>query len=279
MHTRLESQSIFDEDLKKISADGESPAASVSRATAKPFKPRESLMGASLLQDHMRHAVDPDPRSRRRWERKMVIRHVTRALDVRGRETREEKLKRTERQALSKSGWLATSTKKLMYLARQISGKTLEEARTQMKFSKKKFAKEVLFELNLVRDKAIVERGMGLGKVNGEFVPGKTEKKTIRDHRHGKWVTIDDPTRMYVHEAWVDRAPWRGKRANYRARGRTDVIQMPQASKSGPRKFHFQGLTHFHSHHNPSQGGENAVTGVRRKEGQGVSARTLDPSS
>ncbi|KAF3760995.1 hypothetical protein M406DRAFT_358434 [Cryphonectria parasitica EP155] len=99
-----------------------------------------------------------------------------------------------------------------------------------MKFSKKKFAKEVLYELELARDKAVVERGMGLGKVSGEFVPGETEKKTVRDERHGKWVDIVDPTRMYVHEAWVNRGPWRGKRPNYRARGRTDIIKMPQAS-------------------------------------------------
>lgn len=236
MATKLESASIFDEDLKNISTEEEehdrtkAETAAAAAALAKK-KANQSLMGASLISDHVRHAVDPDPRSRRRWERKMVIRHVNRCLDVRGRETKEERIKRTEREVLSKSTWLATSTKKLMYLARQISGKTLEEARTQMKFSKKKFAREVLFELDLARDKGVVERGMGLGKVTGEFVPGETEKKTIRDHRHGKWVDIIDPTRLYVHEAWVNRGPWRGKRPSFRARGRVDLIQMPQASK------------------------------------------------
>ncbi|KUI55479.1 54S ribosomal protein L22, mitochondrial [Cytospora mali] len=191
---------------------------------------RESFMGASMIRDHMRHAVDPDPLGRMRWERRMVVRELTRKLDPRGRETRAERIKRTEREALSKSPWLATSTKKLVHLAHQISGKTLEEARTQMKFSKKKFAREVLYELDFARDKAVVERGMGLGKVNGEFKLGETETKTVKDYRHGKWVEVDDPTRMYVSEAWVNRGPWRGKKPNYRARGRVDLIQMPQAS-------------------------------------------------
>lgn len=229
--TVMESQSIFDEDLKqmpqkKVGETGQMQAAEI--------KKHQTVMGASLMAAHVRHAVDPDPKSRRRWERKMVIRNVTRALDVRGKETREERIKRTEREVLSKSTWLATSTKKLVHLARQVSGKSLEDARIQMKFSKKKYAKEVLYELDLARDKAIVERGMGLGKVNGEFVPGETEPKKVRDVRHGKWVEIDDPTRLYVHEAWVNRGPWRGKKPNYRARGRTDLIHMPQASKLAP---------------------------------------------
>lgn len=235
MATRLESQSIFDQDLKNIPAeeeeDDDDDLEGRAAAAGKP-KTRESVMGASLVADHMRHAVDPDPRSRRRWERKMVIRHVTRCLDAKGRETKEERIKRTEREVLSRSSWLPTSYKKLMYLARQISGKTYEEAKTQMQFSQKKFAKEVLYELDLARDRGVVERGMGLGKANGEYVPGKTEKQSIRDHRHGKWVDITDPTRLYVHEAWVNRGPWRGKKPSYRARGRIDIIQMPQASKS-----------------------------------------------
>lgn len=232
--TVMESQSIFDEDLKNIaSQETDEEGRVIPSENANAIKKLDSVMGASLLAAHVRHAVDPDPKSRRRWERKMVIRNVTRALDVRGKETREERLKRTEREVLSKSTWLATSTKKLVHLARQVSGKTLEDARIQMKFSKKKYAKEVLYELDLARDRAVVERGMGLGKVNGEFVPGETEPQKVRDVRHGKWVEIEDPTRLYVHEAWVNRGPWRGKKPSYRARGRTDLIQMPQASESG----------------------------------------------
>ncbi|KAJ4396349.1 39S ribosomal protein L22, mitochondrial [Gnomoniopsis smithogilvyi] len=227
--TVMESQSIFDDDLKKAPERVMEEQTQVQHAEVKKH---QTVMGASLLSSHVRHAVDPDPKSRRRWERKMVIRNVTRALAVKGKETREERIKRTERELLSRSSWLATSTKKLVHLARQVSGKSLEDARIQMKFSKKKFAKEVLYELDLARDKAVVERGMGLGKINGEFVPGETEPKKIRDVRHGKWVEIDDPTRLYVHEAWVNRGPWRGKKPSYRARGRTDLIHMPQASIS-----------------------------------------------
>lgn len=235
--TRLESASIFDDELKATDGGDDAgaqggPAADSEGKGQRAIGSRESVMGASLLRDHMRHAIDPDPQSRMRWERRMVARQVARRLDARGRETRDERIRRTEREATSRSAWLATSTKKLVHLAHQISGKTLEEARTQMKFSKKKFAREVLYELDLARDKAIVERGMGLGKSNGEFVPGTTEKRTVKDFRHGKFVEIDDPSRIYVSEAWVNRGPWRGKKPNYRARGRVDLIQMPQASKS-----------------------------------------------
>lgn len=233
--TRLESNSIFDDELKAAAAaeDEGYPAGPIDQSGRGQNKSgaRESFMGASLIRDHMRHAINPDPLGTMRWERRMVVRELTRKLDPKGKETRAERIKRTEREALSKSPWLATSTKKLVHLAHQISGKTLEEARTQMKFSKKKFAREVLYELDLARDKAVVERGMGLGKVNGEFKQGETEAKTVKDFRHGKWVDVEDPTRMYVHEAWVNRGPWRGKKPNYRARGRVDLLQMPQASK------------------------------------------------
>lgn len=235
--TRLESQSIFDDELK-ASGDGGGDGAGAGRGPVdatgtgrNASGSRETVMGASLIRSHMRHAIDPDPQNRMRWERRMVARQVARKLDARGRETRDERIRRTERQATSRSDWLATSTKKLVHLAHQISGKTLEEARTQMKFSKKKFAREVLYELELARDRAVVERGMGLGKAAGEFVPGTTEKRTVKDFRHGKFVEIDDPSRIYVSEAWVNRGPWRGKKPNYRARGRVDLIQMPQASK------------------------------------------------
>lgn len=230
--TRLESRSIFDDELKAAdNEEGQRGPVDKQGKGQNTTGSRESVMGASLLHDHMRNAIDPDPQSRMRWERRMVTRQVVRRLDARGRETRDERIRRTEREATSRSPWLATSTKKLVHLAHQISGKTLEEARTQMKFSKKKFAREVLYELELARDKAVVERGMGLGKSTGEFVPGTTEKRTVKDFRHGKFVEIEDPSRIYISEAWVNRGPWRGKKPNYRARGRVDLIQMPQASK------------------------------------------------
>lgn len=243
MAAPLNSQSIFGEEMEKVAnRTAEEVAADEQKrqkkkkeeemreAAAKDKTPK-SLMGASLMNDHLRSVVDPDPRSRLRWERKMVIRHVTRALDVKGGETKQERIKRTERELLSKSPWIATSYKKLMYLARQISGKTLGEARLQMKMSRKKHAAEVLYQLDLARDTAIVERGMGLGRHNGEYVPGETEKKRIKDHRQGKFIDVVDPTRMYIDEAWVNRGRWRGIKPSFRARGRVDLIKMPQASK------------------------------------------------
>lgn len=247
MAAPLDSHSIFEEELDEIkdmtSEEREQAAkkAAVEKAEEAAKAKKEgvptSTMGASLIGQHIRSVVDPDPRSRLRWERKMVIRHVTRALDVKGGETKTERIKRTEREIVSKSPWIATSYKKLGYLARQIVGKTLYEAKTQMKFSQKKHAAEVLYQLDLARDTAMVERGMGLGKHNGEYDAEDAERKRIRDHRNRKWVDVKDPTRMYVDEAWVNRGPWRGKRPNYRARGRVDIIQMPQASKS-MAKFH-----------------------------------------
>jgi Ribosomal protein L22p/L17e len=82
-------------------------------------------------------ATDPDPASRVRWHRRKVIQLVRR----RGVLTPQERIKMTERELLHKSDWMMTSTKKLTMLARQISGKTLDDAITQMQWSKKKMAR------------------------------------------------------------------------------------------------------------------------------------------
>lgn len=284
----LEAESIFGEEVEKVSGMTEKEAAAAQKRAAYSKKTEskipKSIMGASLVKQHIRNVLDPDPRSRLRWERKMVIRHVTRALDFRGGETKQERIKRTERELLSKSPWISTSYKKLGMLARQIAGKTLGEAKLQMKMSRKKHAAEVLYQLDLAHDTAMVERGMGLGRFNGEYEPEKAEKKRIRDYRNGKWVDIQDPTRMYVDEVWVNRGPWRGKRPNYRARGRVDIIQMPQASKL---RIDYslvselvllcilvlisELLRYFH----PSQGRKNTITTGRGQEGEGGKEGTL----
>jgi ribosomal protein L22 len=87
--------------------------------------------------------LDPRPSVREGWQRRMIIRSIRR----RGRLTRTETLLRTERSSLSKSHFFKTSVKKLMMLARQIAGKDLDEAMLQMRFSKKKAAREVLAHL------------------------------------------------------------------------------------------------------------------------------------
>ena len=110
----------------------------------------------------MSAALDPKPLSRKRWQRKMVIRDIR----GRGRLNKTEKILRTERQDLSKSPWIKTSVKKLFPLARQIAGKPLHEAMVQMRFSRKKAAADVLKHLEFARDQAVAVKGMGLGRVN-----------------------------------------------------------------------------------------------------------------
>lgn len=102
--------------------------------------------------------LDPNPNGRARWQRKMVIRSVRRA----GRLTREMQIARAERSHTSKSRFFKTSVKKLVPLARQIAGKSLDEAILQMRFSRKKAAVEVQKHLIQARNEAIVMRGMGL---------------------------------------------------------------------------------------------------------------------
>lgn len=164
--------------------------------------------------------IDPNPLQRRRWERKMVIR----SIHKRGRLTKEQLIKRTERQSLSKSEWWRTSMKKLQPLATQIAGKTIEDAIVQMQFSKKKVAQDVKAHLEEARDRAIVERGMGLGKAQGD-AGHQTVVRLKDDKRH----TIKDQTGIYISEAWVGKGSY-GKMANPRARGRIDVMKLPQTS-------------------------------------------------
>lgn len=207
-------------------------------------------------------ALDPAPKARRRLETRMVVRNVRR----RGRLSKTEALKQTERQSLTKSPLLKTSTKKLGMLARQIAGKTVEEAMLQMRFSKKGPAGMVLEMLDYARNQAIVQRGMGLGQVQarkgaegedsggegGQIVPDEDVPKykmagwrvrrrdkaleaagrvqTIR-LKDGKKHKVTDPTEIYIDQAWVGRGPY-GFSAEFRARGRTDKLKHPKTSES-----------------------------------------------
>lgn len=172
--------------------------------------------------ENMALIVDPDPRSRIRWQRKKVIQMVRRN----GRLNKEERVRMSERELLHKSEFMATSTKKLVMLARQIAGKSVDDAILQMKWSKKKFSAEVRYYLEEARDLAIAQRGMGLGQVNGEIL---TTPRKIQDV-DGKWLEITDPTRMYVAQSWVGRGPWRGKKIDYKGRGRMGIIRHPSTS-------------------------------------------------
>jgi ribosomal protein L22 len=270
--SKVEGPAIFEDEIADTVSD-------------KPKKQPKTRAGASLVREHLARAVDPDPRSRVRWERKMVMRQVARGTNPFSREPRLERIARTERQLTSRSPWLATSTKKLVKLAHQIQGKTVADALVQMRFSKKKMANEVRYQLELARDQAVVERGMGLGssaKKDGESDEagaagegGKKETIEIQT-KDGKWVKIDDPTRMYVAEAWVNRGPWRGKEVDYRARGRTYIKQKPTTSKHIHLFFRFISpwlcpvLTGCSRHHGRPQGGKDADPRGRRARGQEV---------
>jgi ribosomal protein L22 len=230
LSSRIEGPAIFEDEVQKAApADSQQPQQRQGTFTR---------AGASLVKEHLARAADPDPRSRVRWERKMVIRQVQRGTNPYSKEPRAERLARTERQLTSRSSFLPTSVKKLVHLAHQIQGKTVAEALVQMRFSKKKMAQEVKYQLELARDLAVAERGMGLGEtqraaaVAAGSEAGKQEVETFKiQDKDGKWVRIDDPTRMYVSEAWVNRGPLRGRRPDYRARGRVFIKEKPATSE------------------------------------------------
>ena len=150
----------------------------------------------------------------------MVIKQVQK----RGRLTKTQKLKQQERELLSKSHDFKTSVKKLNPLARQIAGKTVDEAIIQMRFSKKKAARDVLEHLEHAKNEAIVKRGMGLG------LGKKLEHPVKLQTKDGKRVKVEDPTTIYVDQAWVGRGLY-GTTPDHRARGQIFMMKNPTTSK------------------------------------------------
>ncbi|KAL5116903.1 39S ribosomal protein L22, mitochondrial [Pleosporales sp. CAS-2024a] len=189
--------------------------------------------------------IDPDPRARRRLERRLVIQSVKRH----GRLTKAQNIARTERQSLYKSQVLPTSTKKLQKVVNQIAGKTVSEALVQLRFSKKKIARDVIKGLEIARDEAIVARGMGLGGRSSARVqrekqrtlselPHSHDKSTVtatqKQTMHQGPVTIElkdgskklirDPSEVYIDQAWVGKGEmW--KSPEYRARGAVNMLR------------------------------------------------------
>ncbi|KAI9849969.1 MAG: 54S ribosomal protein L22, mitochondrial [Thelocarpon superellum] len=202
----LASSSIFEsEDAARKPAGAPGPAND-------DAPPRDPTVMAAVL--------DPQPLVRRRWERKMVIRDIRK----RGRLSRTAMIKRTERESLSKSHFLKTSVKKLAPIARQIAGKSVDDALLQMRFSKKKAAKEVKKHLEHARDEAIVRRGMSLGGttgVTGSPVPIVTKE--------GRKKMVRDRTELYIDQAWVGRGTF-GKEPEHRARGKINILRPPTTS-------------------------------------------------
>ena len=170
--------------------------------------------------ENTRMTLDPDPRSRVRWQRKKVIQMVQRQ----GKLTREEIIKASEREHTLKSHRIATSIKKLQMLARQVAGKPVDEAIEQMKWSKKKAAREVVYWLEQARDEAVVKAGMGLGKAN------TTQTREIKT-KDGKWMKVVDPTKLYVAQCWVGRGPLRKRTVIRVARGRMNILNHPTTRK------------------------------------------------
>ena len=165
--------------------------------------------------DSMAAMLDPDPVGRKLWERRMVIRDIRK----RGRLTRTQLIKRQERELMSKSHDIKGSVKKLVPLAKQIAGKTVDEAIIQMRFSKKKAAKDIKEHLEYARNQAIVKQGMGLGAVDGtKATPIQIKTKD------GKRIKVTDPTTIYVDQAWTGPG-YRTRSLEFRARGKANILK------------------------------------------------------
>ena len=202
--------------------------------------PRTADVSLSSRRDPttMAPALDPQPRARKRWQRKMLIREI----QQRGRLNKTKKIARTEREHLSKSPLIKTSIKKLGPLARQIAGKPIEEAMIQMRFSAKKAAADVLKQLKIARDEAMVSRGMGLGlgpaKVDPvtkkAILPSKDTKEEfagmVVEDKKGKRRWVGDKTGIYVDQAWVGRGRY-GQALDHRARGQINIMMLPWTSE------------------------------------------------
>ncbi|KAI0146286.1 ribosomal protein L22/L17 [Xylariaceae sp. FL1272] len=213
---RRQGKSIFDEEINESEKQ--------QRAQQQPAMGSFAGGRVSTMKEHMQHALDPDPRWRVRYQRKKLMQMVRND----GKLSRKDQLKLDEKEIRCDSTPLPTSTKKLMFLSRQIAGKTLEDAITQMRFSKKKMAREVRFTLEEARNKAIASRGMGLGKVNGEVL--KEPKKIVT--KDGQKMVIYNPTQLYVDESWVTKGQMRGMRIQYHARSRMSRMWRPSARLS-----------------------------------------------
>ncbi|KAG8529575.1 uncharacterized protein KY384_006212 [Bacidia gigantensis] len=130
----------------------------------------------------------PSPPSPKREPRNPRTAHLRARRHIIGQAHRRSRIspvvsiRKKERECTSKSPMFKTSVKKLGPLARQIAGKPLGEAMVQMRFSKKKAARDVLKHLVLARSTAIVKRGMGLGKgKKGEEKLGAKERERVEE--------------------------------------------------------------------------------------------------
>jgi ribosomal protein L22 len=240
--------SIFEDDRRAQQQQQASDAAAAESATAAGKDATTQTGGKPRDRTNMLRVLDPDPNARERWERKKIIQSITKG----GRLTKPEFLMQTEREHMAKSEMMKTSTKKLGMLARQIQGKTLDEAIVQMRFSKKLVAQDVKAHLEAARDEAVVMRGMGLGQVGLKAEAAENLNAASNDIsstqpaaklvvspsspldiqlKDGKRHTVTDTSNIFIEQAWVGRGTY-GKLPDYRARGRTYIMHTPWTSLS-----------------------------------------------
>lgn len=214
----LGASSIFADDI----ASGANLTRKKEQLAEQQAGQQENLPLEQRNKERMQMALNPNPKAQFRWEQKMVIREIRK----RGRIPKPVQIKRTEREELLKSHWFKTSVKKLGPLARQIAGKNIDEAILQMRFSKKKAAKDVLEHLEHAKNVAMVRAGMGLPAKDGETL--KPVTITLKD---GERKQITDPTSIYIEQAWVNRGPY-GWGMDHRARGTINTLKPPSTGLS-----------------------------------------------
>jgi len=225
----LSSSSIF-EDEKPSKLQEREPLETQEPRDIIPASEREQAFdqkyGKYKLEDRVAHrllnVVDPLPLERANWERDQIINYVRNDWKI----SKELHLKRTERAMTFKSLDFKTSRKKLGKLARQIAGKTVDEALLQMRYSKKRVASEVVKHLEHARDLAVVKWGMGLGKAEN-----RTGDKIHINLKDGSKKLVEDRTEIYIDQAWVGRGPYL-KEPEFRARGRVNILKKPYTSVS-----------------------------------------------
>lgn len=220
----LASSSAFGTDLGQPPAPEQDP------------KVDESAFG-KRNPENMAQAINPRPTARSRWQRRMVIRDIRHG----GRLNKEMKIARSERKHLSRSHMFKTSMKKLAPLARQIAGKSIDEAILQMRFSRKKVAQDVRQHLVQARNEAIAMKGMGLGAVSG--VSGRENAAADQDPSETRPLPHQTPSKaykkgltrsetdIYIAEAWTNRGPY-GQEPDFRARGRVYIKKPPSTGIS-----------------------------------------------
>jgi ribosomal protein L22 len=184
-------------------------------------EPAEKPLYEEIDPDALMNVLDPEPAKRLAWQRKKVIQQIRK----RGELTKDEIIKRTERECQVGSAMFKVSTKKLVHLARQIAGKPIGEAIVQMQLSKKRAAQDVMKHLEYAKNLAIVSRGMGLGQAEGR--QGEPLDIELKD---GKRKRITDQTGIYVDQAWVNKGD-ETVTPDYRGRGRIFGHRHRTASK------------------------------------------------